>query len=435
MPANPSPLQTLRDELASSSTTPSEIAARFAAKANGSSSHNTYLPPFTSESLERAEQLPRIFADKGNRPALYGIPISIKDCFDVAGGVTTCGSRFYAQHNPPAKKNSWIAQRLLDAGAILTGKTHLHQLAYGVTGENADYGDCLQPRDKTLFTGGSSSGAAASVQEGSALVAIGTDTGGSVRIPSALCGLAGYRSSHGIAHGESRWAGGYHLAPTFDTIGLLFRDLRDAAILADAIFDIAPVPAPAAVRIGCVSDDFLSDCEPEVLDAYAAWKQHLAEHGASFSTFDTSFWKESPQIYSPIVASEAAVIHRGHFQHFEPVIAERLAYGASIPSAELQSLRQRLQAFRVKMFSLFENYDLLLAPCAPVSKLHARQDHTESRRAILRYTTPASLAGLPAVTLPGEHIGAAFGTGMQLLAAPMHDATLLAFASALACRY
>jgi Asp-tRNA(Asn)/Glu-tRNA(Gln) amidotransferase A subunit family amidase len=184
-----------------------------------------------------------------------------------------------------------------------------------------------------------------------------------------------------------------------------------------------------------VSDDFLSDCEPEVLDAYTAWKRHLAEHGAAFSTFDTSFWNESPQIYSPIVASEAAVIHRGHFQQIEPVIAERLAYGASIPSAELQNLRQRLQAFRLKMFSLFENYDLLLAPCAPVSKLHARQDHTESRRAILRYTTPASLAGLPAVTLPGEHIGAAFGTGMQLLAAPMHDATLLAFASALACRY
>jgi Asp-tRNA(Asn)/Glu-tRNA(Gln) amidotransferase A subunit family amidase len=435
MPTNPSPLPTLRDELASSSTTPSEIAARFAAKANGNSSHNTYLTSFTTESRERAVQLSQIFPDEGNRPALYGIPVSIKDCFDVAGSVTTCGSRFYAQHNPPAEKNSWIAQRLLDMGAILAGKTHLHQLAYGITGENADYGDCLQPRDKTLLTGGSSSGAAASVQEGSALVAIGTDTGGSVRIPSALCGIAGYRSSHGIAHGETRWAGGYHLAPTFDTIGLLFRDLRDAAILANAIFDIALAPSPAAVRIGCVSDDFLSDCEPEVLDAYTAWKRHLAEHGAVFSTFDTSFWNESPQIYSPIVASEAAVIHRGHFQQIEPVIAERLAYGASIPSAELQNLRQRLQAFRLKMLSLFENHDLLLAPCAPVSKLRAGQDHTESRRAILRYTTPASLAGLPAVTLPGEHIGAAFGTGMQLLAAPMHDATLLAFASALACRY
>jgi len=406
--------------------------ARFAAKANGNASHNTYLPSFAAQSLERAEQLPQIFPDEKNRPTLYGIPVSIKDCFDVEGTVTTCGSRFYAQRNSPAEKNSWVAQRLLDAGAILTGKTHLHQLAYGITGENADYGDCLQPRDAALLTGGSSSGAAASVQEGSALFAIGTDTGGSVRIPSALCGLAGYRSSHGVSLGETRWAGGYHLAPTFDTIGLLFRDLRDAATLAGAIFDIAPVPAPATIRIACVDEGFLSDCEPAILDAYSSSKRHLALHGAGLTNFDATFWDDAPAIYSPIVASEAAVIHRGHFQRFEPVIAERMTYGASISSAELWNLRQRLEAFRSRMFSLFENYDLLLAPCAPVSKLQAGKDHAESRKAILRYTTPASLTGLPAVTLPGELIGAAFGTGMQLLAAPMQDATLLAFASTLA---
>src|SRR5437899_4645307 len=235
MPANPSPLQSLRDELASSSTLPSTIAARFAAKANSSASHNTYLASYSTEALPRADRLPKIFPEEPSRPPLYGIPTSIKDCFDVAGTITTCGSSFYAHHNPPAIKNSWVAQRLLDCGAILTGKTHLHQLAYGVTGENPDFGDCLQPRDATLLTGGSSSGAAASVQEGSALAAIGTDTGGSIRIPSALCGLAGYRTSHAIAQGEDRekhWSGGYHLAPTFDTIGLIFRDLRDAPTLA-----------------------------------------------------------------------------------------------------------------------------------------------------------------------------------------------------------
>jgi Asp-tRNA(Asn)/Glu-tRNA(Gln) amidotransferase A subunit family amidase len=437
MPANLSPLQSLHRELASSAITPSAIATSFAAKANGNASRNTYIASYAGESLQRAEQLPQIFPNTKSRPPLYGVPISIKDCFDVAGSVTTCGSRFYAQHNAPAEKNSWVAQRLLDAGAILTGKTHLHQLAYGVTGENADYGDCVQPRDATLLTGGSSSGAAASVQEGSALAAIGTDTGGSIRIPAALCGLAGYRTSHSIAHGEERedredhWHGGYHLAETFDTIGLLFRDLRDAPTLAEAIFNITPAPSSAAIRIGFIGNEFLHDCEAEVLGAYEAWKQHLAQHGAKLTAFAAAFWNESPQIYSPIVAGEAASIHRGHFDHFEPVIAERLAYGASIPTAEIQNLRQRLHAFRLKMSQLFENFDLLLAPCAPVSKLYAGQDHIESRKAILRYTTPASLAGLPAVTLPGEHIGAPIGTGMQLLAAPMRDATLLAFASVL----
>src|SRR5216683_846630 len=432
MPANPSPLQCLRDELASSSTNPSAIAARFAAKANSNASHNTYLDSYSTETLHRAEQLPRIFPDEQSRPPLYGIPISIKDCFDVAGTVTTCGSRFYAQLNPPAPKNSWVAQRLLDSGAILTGKTHLHQLAYGVTGENPDYGDCLQPRDATLLTGGSSSGAAASVQESSALAAIGTDTGGSIRIPSALCGLAGYRTSHGIAHGEERWTGGYHLAQTFDTIGLIFRDLRDAPTLASAIFDITPAPPQTTIRIGCVANDFLHDCEPNVLTAFEAWKQHLAQHGAKLAPANTTFWTDAPAIYSPIVASEASVIHRGHFQHFDPVIAERLAYGASIPAAEIQNLHARLQLFRLQMSALLETFDFLIAPCAPVSKLRAGHDHTESRKAILRYTTPASLAGLPAVTLPGEPIGAPLGTGVQLLAAPMQDAMLLAFASELA---
>jgi Asp-tRNA(Asn)/Glu-tRNA(Gln) amidotransferase A subunit family amidase len=438
MPANPSPLQSLRNELASSSTAPSTIAVRFAAKANSNASHNTYLGSYSTEALHRAEQLLQIFPKAQSRPALYGVPISIKDCFDVAGTITTCGSRFYAQHNPVAAKNSWVARRLLDCGAILTGKTHLHQLAYGVTGENPDYGDCLQPRDATLLTGGSSSGAAASVQEGSALAAIGTDTGGSIRIPAALCGLAGYRTSHAIARGQERedreddWTGGYHLAQSFDTIGVIFRDLRDAPTLGAAIFDITPAPTPTTIRIGCVPNDLLHDCEPNVLAAFESWKQHLAHHGAKLAPADTTFWTDAPAIYSPIVASEAAAIHRGHFQHFDPVIADRLTYGASIPATELQNLRARLQKFRLQMSALFEHFDFLIAPCAPVSKLPAGHDHTESRKAILRYTTPASLAGLPAVTLPGEHINAPMGTGVQLLAAPLQDAALLAFASKLA---
>jgi Asp-tRNA(Asn)/Glu-tRNA(Gln) amidotransferase A subunit family amidase len=430
MSDNLSPLQSLRHELASSRAAPSAIAARFAANANSNASDNTYITPYTTESLHRAEQLPNIFRGAQNRPPLYGIPISIKDCFDVGGSVTTCGSRFYAQHNPPAAKNSWVAQRLLDAGAILTGKTHLHQLAYGITGENADYGDCLQPRDATLLTGGSSSGAAASVQEGSALAGIGTDTGGSVRVPSALCGLAGYRTSHGI-NSETLWAGAYHLAPSFDTIGLLFRDLRDAPTLANAIFDIAPVPPPADIRIGYIAGDFLHDCEPEVLEANERWKQQLANHGGALSSFDAASWSSAAEIYRHLQASEAAAIHRGYFQHFEPVIAERLAWGASISSAELDAFRQRLDAFCGQMSTLFQQFDFLIAPCAPISKLYAGHDHTESRKLILRYTTPASLAGLPAITLPGEHIGAPFGTGIQLLAAPMNDAMLLSFASTL----
>jgi Asp-tRNA(Asn)/Glu-tRNA(Gln) amidotransferase A subunit family amidase len=426
-----SPLTLLRHALASAETDAVTIATEAATRANSNTSHNTYLALTTTESLRRAEQLPNIFADAQKRPPLYGIPISIKDCFDVAGIATSCGSRFYAQLHPNASKNSWVAQRLLDAGAIIPGKTHLHQLAYGITGENADYGNCVQPRDATLLTGGSSSGAAASVQEGSALAAIGTDTGGSIRVPAALCGLTGYRASLGISRGEERWSGAFHLAPSFDTLGLLFRDLRDGPALANAIYDIPAAPTPTQLRIGYAGDDFTHDCEPEVLSAFAAWKQHLTHHGSILTPIDTAFWADSLEIFSTIQASEAAQIHRGRYQHFEPAIGERLEWGASITTAQLEALHHRLDIFRAQMSSLFQQVDFLLVPCAPVNKLLSGEDQSHVRKAILRYTTPASLAGLPAVTLAGEAIGAPFGTGMQLIAAPMQDATLLAFAASL----
>jgi Asp-tRNA(Asn)/Glu-tRNA(Gln) amidotransferase A subunit family amidase len=431
MTDSPSPLASLRATVSSSADVLYAVAEEFARNANSNASHNTYLTPFTSESLIRAEQLPHLFPSGKVRPSLYGVPVSIKDCFDVAGSITSCGSRYYAQLHPQATANSWVAQRLLGEGAILTGKTHLQQLAYGITGENADYGDCLQPRDATLLTGGSSSGGASSVQEGSALAAIGTDTGGSVRVPAALCGLAGYRASHAVGRGEERWFGGAHLAPSFDTLGLLFRDLRDAPALGSALFDIPAAPVPRRLRIGYADDGFLYDCEPEVLSGYAAWKQRLADHGATLSPLDTNFWSDSSEIFTHIQASEAAAIHRGHYQHFEPSIAERLAWGASITIAQLEAFRRRLSIFHLKMSSLFQQFDLLIVPCAPVSKLRGGCDQSHIRKTILRYTTPISLAGLPAVTLPGEHIGAPFGTGVQLIAAAMHDASLLAFASTL----
>ena len=134
---------------------------------------------------------------------------------------------FYRDRDGKATRDSWLVERLRASGAVIVGKTHLHPLAYGITGENPEYGDCAQPRDSGGLTGGSSSGAAASVQEGSAVVAIGTDTGGSVRAPAALCGLAGYRATLG----RGNWRGGAHLAESFDTFGWLFRDLEDAPFL------------------------------------------------------------------------------------------------------------------------------------------------------------------------------------------------------------
>src|SRR5271163_1216419 len=133
--------------------------------------------------------------------------------------------------------------------------------------------------------------------EGSALAAIGTDTGGSIRVPAALCGLTGYRASIELARDRGLWRGGTPLAGSFDTLGWLFRDLRDAPLLARALFalkmpDEVPEFAEARVRIGCVADEFIRDCEPNVRAGFLGWQNRLRDRGAEIIPLDTSFWEE-----------------------------------------------------------------------------------------------------------------------------------------------
>jgi Asp-tRNA(Asn)/Glu-tRNA(Gln) amidotransferase A subunit family amidase len=433
MPAGLSPLQTLCVALAARQVMPKAAVEQALSRSNSNASGNVYLAGDRAQALREAESLPQKFP-AAQKPPLYGLPVSLKDCFDLAGFVTTCGSRFYASRNEPAPDDSAVAARLRAEGAVIVGKTHMHPLAYGITGENPDYGDCTQPIDAHRLTGGSSSGAAASVQEGSAVAAIGTDTGGSIRVPAALCGLAGYRASIELAHARDLWRGGVHLSQTFDTLGWLFRDLRDAPPLAAALFDLQPARSPERVRIGCVSTEFTQDSDATVLGGFQLWQAQLRDIGtAQVVLFDSAFWEEALSIYAPIQASEAAAIHmaatHGDFSCFEKSIAERLAWGASLGEPELTEFRRRHAAFRDRMDALLRDFDFLIAPCAPVARLAAGDDHTNTRRAILRYTTPASLAGVPVVTLPAAAGTVASGAGVQLIAARGADAKLLAYAA------
>ena len=424
----PSPLQGLREALARGEITPRAVVEQALARANRNASRNVYLALDQDRALSEAKALPHRFG-AGRKPQLYGLPVSLKDCFDLAGFPTSSGSRFYAARNGIAQVDSAVGARLRELGAIIIGKTHLHQLAYGITGQNPDYGDCLQPNDPHRLTGGSSSGAAASVQEGSAVAAIGTDTGGSVRAPAALCGLAGYRASIDLAHQRRLWRGGMPLAPSFDTLGWLFGDLRDAPLLAEALFGLhVPRAAETAVRIGCVSEDLLHDSESAVLAGFAHWREKLEKSGAQIVPVDTRFWEDAMSIFAPIQAHEAAAIHAantgGDFSHFEKSIAERLAWGASIPAAEIERLRRLQVVFCDRVDRLLREHHFLIAPCAPVAQLAAGADHSQTRGTILRHTAPLSLPGVPIVTLP-----AAGGAGVQLIAARSDDARLLAYAA------
>jgi len=399
-------------------------------RANRNAGKNTYLwrdPDWTLEEAARAAAIPRSaggqFGD--GRSNLWGVPVSVKDCFDLAGAPTSCGVHFYRDFNGIALHDSWLVEQLRKAGAVITGKTHLHPLAYGITGENPEFGDCEQPGNPGALTGGSSSGAAASVLEGSALAAIGTDTGGSVRGPAALCGLAGYRASLG----RGDWRGGAHLAQSFDTMGWLFRHLEDASLLAD-IF----VPGKSSIpqkftTFAVVHDAFLHDTEPAIIDGLRRVERDLRALGLKGTTINVGWWADSYEIYASIQASEAARLHAGHFDRMPPAIRERLEWGARITDAEIVVLRKRHAEFRARIDELLHEHELLLMPASPVARISIGADNGEVRSRILRYTTPFSLAGVPVVTIPCS-IG-----GMQLAAARESDEGLLALAAQIgACR-
>lgn len=422
------PLQKLRASLISGSKQPRDLSQEALAKANQNAGQNVHLALDKTWTLGEADRVHKEFAARA-KPPLFGLPISLKDCFDLQGFRTTAGTRFYSEKNNPAAKDSAVAARLRAQGAVITGKTNLHPLAYGITGENPDFGDCLQPKDKTRLTGGSTSGGAASVQEGSAVAAIGTDTGGSIRVPAALCGLAGYRASIGLGWEKKLWAGGVHLAQSFDTLGWIFEDLRDGPLLAEGLFGLrVPGEAQARVRVGAIGKEFLQDCDANVLSAFVTCQQMLSEAGATVESFAAADWENAFSIYAPIQASEAAAIHReatgGDYSCFPAPINERLAWGAGLSAEEVERQRERHAEFRTGVDALFERFEFLLMPCSPTSKLEAGADHTQTRGRILRYTTPLSLAGTPAVTIPF-----ADGAGMQLAAARGEDARLLAYAA------
>lgn len=422
-------IRALRSALANGITQPTRLANQALANSNHNPGRNTYLwqdPEWTRAEAARAEAMPAseggAFGD--GRDTLWGLPVSVKDCFDLAGSPTSCGVKFYREINGIAKRDSWLVERLRASGAVIIGKTHLHPLAYGITGENAEFGDCLQPGDEGALTGGSSSGACASVMEGSAVAAIGTDTGGSVRVPAALCGLAGYRASLG----RGVWRGGAHLGESFDTIGWLFQDLEESPLLGSFLAARESVETPTCTRFAVVRDRFLFDCEPEVTAEYKNTIAEMEALGLRATTIDVGWWADSTEIFAPIQAWEAAGVHKVNFDRIQPDIRERLEWGTRITSREIASLRGRHAEFRARMDELFATHELILMPAAPVARLEAGADHSQTRKRLLRYTTPFSLAGVPAVTIPTRP------GGMQLVAAREADEALLQVAALIGAR-
>lgn len=331
---------------------------------------------------------------------LRGVPYVLKDLFDLAGVPTRAGSTFLDKVRPTPTRDSQVAQRLHELGAGCAGKSHLVEFASGLTGENPHYGDCPHPLFPDRLTGGSSSGSAALVAAGVVPLAIGTDTGGSIRVPAAFCGLFGFR----LTPGETLIGDAFPLAPTMDTIGWFTANPFDMRTVWRALAGNSP--QPTGLR-GCHLPMTALLKAPDAATALAcdtAAARLCPPAGAAIQETLLASWREAVDAYLTIGMSEAFVVHRDwlapYREHYDPLIWQRFSDAGHFPTEKIARARATLQSVRSGWQKFFADYDFLVLPAVPGPAPRKADCTPELRRHILTLTAPASLGGLPVLTLP-----------------------------------
>jgi aspartyl-tRNA(Asn)/glutamyl-tRNA(Gln) amidotransferase subunit A len=396
---------------------------------------------------------------------LCGVPLSIKDIIDVQGLPTGCGN---PAARPPATKDATAVRLLRAAGAVILGKVHLHEYALGITGENPRLGTPRNPHDPSRLPGGSSSGSGVSVAAGMAVASVGTDTGGSVRVPAALCGVVGFKPSFGRVSRR----GVFPLSWSMDHVGVLARTVEDARLLWSVLDredpeDDRTLGLPRGEQVtASPGESGRVALLAELHDAASAEVRAVVEHGAarlgelgiaSFERVQLPGFGELRATYRTMVIAEAAAVHREALTHdtvsFGPDVGSMLAEGAALPAVDYVLARQRRRAFAAACDRLLERFDALATPTTlvPAPERGAAEIDVDGapvpvRAALLSCTSPFSMVGLPALSIPvlapfgrsdtpGIPCGfssAGLPLGLQLVGRRHRDAALLELGAACA---
>ena len=401
---------------------------------------NAYITVLVDEALAQAKELDREIQSGHSRGPLHGVPISIKDLIDVRNTPTTAASRVREGH--VARRDATLIGRLRAAGAIFVGKTNLHEFALGTTNEDSAYGPVLHPFDDTRSPGGSSGGSAASVLAGMAYASIGTDTGGSIRIPAAACGLVGLKPTIG----EIPIDGIVPLSESLDHAGPMCLSVEDAALLYGVLRGVpnpvAPTPRETSgLRFGIPRPYFFDLIDPQVLARFEESCDRLKSAGAILEDVAIAHTKEIAAIYVHIALPEAASYHaptlESRPQDYTENVRLRLEMGRYILAEDYVRAQRGRQLLTREVREALGGRDGLLLPSMPVpaTKLGVPTvsvGGTEEpvRNITLRLTQLFNITGHPAISLPCGKTDEGLPVGLQIVGTRNRTPELLEVAAA-----
>lgn len=413
---------------------------------------NAYISLYPDAAMAAAREAEAEIAAGNYRGPLHGIPMAVKDLFQVAGMERTCGSRLLSEG--VANSDATSVARLRQAGAIMLGMLNLHEFAFGPTGINPIVGTARNPWNRDYVSGGSSSGSGCATAAALAMATLGSDTGGSIRIPAALCGVVGLKQTYGLA---SR-AGIYPLCESLDHGGPLARTVRDAALVLAAI--AGPDPADPStdharladytallgkplggLRIGVPRDFFFDRLHGEVEAAVQTALAVLADLGAVVEEVVLPFNRDATQGWNVMAMAEAHTVHEGHLQdhadELSPDVHERLQLGIGVSATDYIRSRQSQTKVRREMAGVLAQTPILAMPTAvipsvPIESGTVMVDGREvvGWKALGQLTRLAAFTGQPALSIPCGFTEAGLPIGLQLLGSWFEEPLLLQVADA-----
>lgn len=447
MPALRPTIEELSRQIRSGALSPVELTRECLARIERLNPRlNAFITVLADAALADARRAGEEIRRGGWRGPLHGIPIGVKDLLDTAGTRTSAASLQYTDRVP--SEDAEVVRRLRAAGAVLLGKQNLHEFAYGGSSLVSAFGETRNPWDRARVAGGSSGGSAASVAAGMGYAAIGTDTGGSVRLPAACCGVVGLKPSYGRVSTRGvvplSWSVD-HVGPLAGTVGdaalvlqaIAGHDARDPASTDIPLPDLASAleqPTPR-LRVGLPRAVFFDDLDPEVAAAVEAAVQVFVGLHADVRPLELETPGDTTLLVAEAYAFHEPLVARSP-QLYQPATLARIVAGADITAAAVLRARRDLDACRQSIRQVFSAVDLLLTPTVPIpppriADLLARPDALRPAEIrLLRNTRPFNLWGIPALSLPCGFTRDGLPIGLQLAAAPWREDLLVQAAHA-----